>query len=113
MKVKVTAWKSGKSQTDTSCSYGIYLGAPKRDALFVAGRASVSVQIDKAFHTFSLARASFWGACPELRDADTTGTPVRDLLRQLNRLTWKKWQRPRFELRSLQRGGFRLVPSTH
>jgi hypothetical protein len=106
--MRVSSWKfMAKSEVDTDCVFGLYLGTQNRHEFF-NGLTEARVEIDGTVYVFSLARKSFWTTCPELRDKDTTGTPIRDLLERHNSLTWPKGSPKRFEMVPLGDGRFRL-----
>ena len=106
--MKVSAWKDrGRNDTDTNCAFGLNVGKPNRRTYF-EGLAKVEIDIDGQLHLFSLQRKTFWDTCPELRDEDTTGTPIRNWLERHKCLTWPKGNPPRFELTHLKNERFRL-----
>jgi hypothetical protein len=106
----VSAWKTGRSETRTNCGFGINLHHGNRKTCFV-GIAEPKVEIEGQEHVYRFdnrpAGQSF-EECPELRDEDTTGTPIRDFLKRHGCLTWKTRHPPHFELTSLASGRFRL-----
>src|SRR5207253_601035 len=105
----VSAWKKyGKSETDTECEFGLNLGKHNR-GLFFEGLESVDVEMDGVKHSFSLDRDNFWTTCPELRDDDSDGTPIRDWLKRHRSLTWTKGRPPKAALVPLGQGRFRLM----
>jgi hypothetical protein len=107
--MRVSAWKKyGKSETDTECGFGLNLGKQNRQQFF-EGLESAEVEMDGVRHSFSLTRKNFWTTCPELRDEDARGTPIRDWLLKYRSLTWKKGFPPKADLISLGEGRFRLV----
>jgi hypothetical protein len=105
----VSAWKKyGKSETNTECGFGLNLGKHNRE-FFFEGLDSVEIEMDGMSHSFSLVRGSFWSTCPELRDEDTEGTPIRDWLQNHRSLTWTKGRPPKATLRPVGKGHFRLL----
>jgi hypothetical protein len=88
--------------------FGFNLGKPNRLAHF-AGLKEAKVEIDGKEHVFALARPNFWTTCPELRDTDTTGMPVRDFLSKHNSLTSIKSHPNHFNLEVLGNGQFRIL----
>lgn len=108
--MRVSSWKTGKSEVDIDCPFGLNLGKKNREFYF-SGLTEAKVKIEDEVYVFSLARVNFWTTCPELRDKDVIGggTPIRDILQRLDSLTWTR-RRPRhFDLEA--RGGGEFILS--
>ena len=105
----VSGWKKyGRSETDTDGGFGLNLGKNNRE-LFFEGLESIEVEMDGVSHSFCLARKNFWTTCPELRDEDSEGTPIRDWLQNHRSLTWTKRRPPKAALVPIGKGHFRLL----
>jgi hypothetical protein len=106
-----SAWKKyGRSEEDTDCCFGLYIHNPNQNRReYFEGYQTAEVVIDGQTWIFSLVqRKNFWTTCPELRDEDTTGTPIRDWLQRHESLVWQKYRPPHVELTALGNGRFRL-----
>ena len=108
--MQVSSWKfmvKSEEVTDKTV-FGLMLGKANCRQFFDT-LEQVSVEIDGNDHVFSLARENFWTTCPELRDTNTEGTPIRDWLEKHDSLTWRPYKPSRFELEPLGNGRFRLA----
>jgi hypothetical protein len=87
-------------------TFGIRIGIPNRDQYFKPSWIEVGIEIDGVVHQFAIT-PGFWNQCPELRDSG--GKIILNWLLRNHSLKWPKGKPPRFELKPLSEGLFRLV----